>query len=220
MIFDAEHAGYLAGSLAGLMSKSNVVGSVAGWEIPPVMAFVEPYRTGAQCANPAVNVIITYTGNFDDPEVGALAAQAMIAQGADVIFGVGGSMGVGAVVSATQSGAWGIGVDVDFYYSVYVSGTATLPGSDKLLSSALKRVDNAVFGTIADTISGTFTAGTVLYDLSNGGVGLAPFHEADASVSESVRGALGRVEQGLINKIIDPNGPCPSYRYLPAVVKQ
>jgi basic membrane protein A len=218
IIFDTEQVGYLAGTLAGLMSESDVVGSVGGMEIPPVTAFVEPYRIGAQCSNPSVTVVVTYTGDFVDPEVGAIAAQAMIAQGADVIFGVGGNMGNGAVLTATQSGAWGIGVDVDAYYTLYMSGT--VPGSDKLLSSAVKRVDNAVYGTIADVISGTFTSGTYLSDLSTGGIGLAPFHEADAAVSDSVRGALSRVESGLINKIIDPYGPCPSYRYLPAVVKQ
>lgn len=217
IFFHTEQAGYLAGTLAGLMSQSDVVGTVAGWEIPPVMAFVEPYRIGAQCSNPAITVLITYTGDFGNPELGAQEALSMIAQGADVIFGVGGTTGIGAVLTATQSGAWGIGVDSDYYYSVYVSGT--VPGSDKLLSSAMKRVDNAVYGTIADVISGTFSAGNQLYDLAVGGVGLAPFHEADASVSQSVRGALSRVEFGLINNVIDPYGPCPSYRYLPAVVK-
>ncbi len=217
MLFRSDQAGYLAGSLAGLMSESDVVGAVGGMEIPPVMEFTDPYRQGALCSNSSATVIVTYTNNFGDPLVGAQAAQALMAQGADVIFGVGGNMGNGAVVTATQSGAWGIGVDVDVYYTVFMSGT--VPGSDKLLSSAMKRLDNAVYHTIADVISGTVTSGTYTYDLAEDGVGLAPFHEADPAVPDSVRGKLAQVEQGLIDGVINTNGPCPSYVYLPAVLK-
>jgi basic membrane protein A len=83
----------------------------------------------------------------------------------------------------------------------------------------MKRLDNAVFGTIVDVISGTFTSGVHTYDLAQDGVGLAPFHEADAAVPDSVRGALARVESDLINGIINPNSPCPSYQFLPNVTK-
>jgi basic membrane lipoprotein Med (substrate-binding protein (PBP1-ABC) superfamily) len=218
MIFAADEAGYLAGTLAGLMTESDVVGSVAGMEIPPITAFVEPYVHAAQCANPDVTAIVTYTWDFGDPYIGARAAQELISKGADVIFGVGGSMGVGAVVTATQSGAWGIGVDVDQYLTVFTQGTVTLPGSDKILSSAMKRVDNAVFDTIADVVSGTFTSGTVVYDLESEGVGLAPFHEADPFVSQSVRDVLAQTEKGIIGGTIDVNGPCPVYYFLPVVM--
>ena len=82
----------------------------------------------------------------------------------------------------------------------------------------MKRLDNAVFDTIADVAAGTFTSGTLLYDLESGGVGLAPFHEAEPFVSQSVRDALARTEQGIIMGTIDVNGPCPSYYYLPVVM--
>jgi basic membrane protein A len=217
MTFAADQAGYLAGTLAGLMSQSDVVGAVGGLEIPPVTVFTAPYRQGAECSNPQATVLVTYTNNFGDPLVGAQAAQDLMAQGADVIFGVGGNMGNGALLTATQSGAWGIGVDVDVYYTVFISGT--VPGADKLLSSAMKRLDNAVFNTIADVISGTFTSGVRTYDLAQDGVGLAPFHDAAPAVPDSVRGALARVESGLTNGVINPSGPCPSYQFLPDVVK-
>jgi basic membrane protein A len=217
MLFSADQSGYLAGTLAGLMSQSSVVGAVAGMEIPPVTVFTDPYRQGALCSKPETTVIVTYTNNFGDANVGAQAAQALMAQGADVIFGVGGNMGNGAVLTATQSGAWGIGVDVDVYHSLFMSGT--VPGSDKVLSSAMKRLDNAVYDTIADVISGTFSSGPITYDLAQGGAGLAPYHEADPEVPDSVRGALARVERGLIDGVINPNGPCPSYQFLPDVVR-
>lgn len=217
MLFAADEVGYLAGTLAGLMTVSDTIGAVGAMEIQPVQDFVEPYRNGAQCANPDVDVLIEYTGSFSDTELGAQTAQDMIAEGADVIFGVGGPMGNAAVLTATQSGAWGIGVDFDTWVTLFKSGE--IGGSDKLLSSAMKRMDNTVFATIADVVSDTFTSGTVIYDLEAGGVGLAPFHETEPFVPQSVRDALARVEKGIIWGIIDVNGPCPAYIYLPLTMK-
>jgi basic membrane protein A len=215
--FNAKESAYLAGVLAGHMTLSDAIGAVAGMQIPPVEVFAEGYRNGAQCANPAMNVLIEYTGDFGNPEIGAQAAQGMIAQGADVIFGVGGNMGNGAVITATQSGVWGIGVDVDIYTSVFENGA--LDGSDKLLTSVVKNIDNAVFDTISDVISGTFSAGTIMYGLAENGVGLAPFHEADPYVSQSVRDSLDSTTQGIINGTIDVNYDCRVEVYLPLLEK-
>jgi basic membrane protein A len=216
--FAADQAGYLAGTLAGLMSESGVVGAVGGMEIPSVVAFAEPYRNASQCIQPSVTAIISYTGTFGNPLLGAEVAHAQMARGADVIFGVGAATGNGAVVTAAQSGAWGIGVDVDQYFTLFAGGIVS--GSEKLLSSAMKRLDSAVFETIADVGAGTFTSGTVLYDLAKDGVGLAPFHEADAAVSTAAREKLEQIRQGIIDGTIDVNAPCTWHRnYLPVTVK-
>lgn len=219
LTFAEEEVGYLAGTLAGMMTVSNVVGAVGGMEIPAVENFIEGYENGAQCANPEVSVPITYTGAFDDPELGALAAQEMLAQDADVIFAAAGATGYGAVLTATQSGAWGIGVDTDQYYSLFLTGTVS--GADKLLTSAMKRMDNAVYDTIDDELSGSFTSGTVRYDLSMEGVGLAPFHETDASIPERVKGALERTERCILLGICHPlDDSCPSYGHIPLSMKR
>ncbi|MFC1997761.1 BMP family ABC transporter substrate-binding protein [Chloroflexota bacterium] len=215
MTFHAKQAGYLAGVLAGLMTESDVIGAVAGLEIEPVVVWTEGYRNGAQCANPAVKVLIEYNNTWIDPDLGAQVAQDMMAQGADAIFGVGGQTGNGGVLTATQSGAWGIGVDVDYYPLLFGSGT--VDGSDKLLSSALKKFDNAVFDTISDVVTGTFTSGEVVYTLTEDGVGLAPFHEADPFVSQSVRDALENTKQGIISGTINIDETCRSYIYLPLI---
>jgi len=218
MAFSEKEAGYLAGALAGHMTQSDMIGAVAGMEfIPAVVDYAEGYRNGAQCANSSVEVLVEYTGTFVDPDLGAQVAQDMIAQGADAIFGVGGSTGNGAVITATQSGAWGIGVDIDIYPTVFENGA--VEGSEKVLSSAVKHIDNAVFDTISDVISGTFTSGTVLYNLAEDGVGLAPFHEADPFVSQSVRDALDNTTQGIISGTIDVDDPCRIEIYLPLLVK-
>jgi hypothetical protein len=129
-----------------------------------------------------------------------------MSQGADVIFGAGGQTGSGAILHATQAGAWGIGVDLDEYYTTFQGGAVA--GSRYLLSSATKLVDNAVYATVADYLAGSFTAGTKLYDLSNDGVGLAPFHEADSDVPQAVRDALAMIgyNSQVVTATVTPQG--------------
>ena len=214
--FASDEVGYLAGTVAGMMTESDLIGAIGGMSIAPVDDFIYGYRNGAQCANAKVSTVISYANDFVDPVIGAEIAQGMIGQGVDVIFGVGGPMGAGAVLTATQSGAWGIGVDVDYYNTVYQGGA--VPGSERLLTSAMKRVDNAVFDTIGDIVSDTFTSGTVRYDLATDGVGLAPFHDAYDAVPQVVRDRLQAVTQGIIDGTIDVDRPCGAPVYLPLVV--
>lgn len=216
--FQEDEAGYLAGTLAGWMTESDVAGGVGGMEIAPVVRFMEGFQHGALCANSDITVPITYTGSFVDPELGSQAALDLIAQGADVIFAAAGATGRGAVLTATQAGKWAIGVDVDEYYSTF--GGGTVEGSEYLLTSAIKRLDNAVYYTIQDLLSGTFTNGTVIYGVTEDGVGLAPFHEAEASVPQPALDDLERIEYLLKNDMFDIYGSCPAYSvFVPMVSK-
>jgi basic membrane protein A len=217
IVFAADEVGYLAGTLAAGMTLSDVVGVVGGFPIPSVDDFIYGYRNGAQCANSTAQVLITYTYSFGDQDTGAQVAQGLIAQDADVIFGVAGGAGAGAVLTATQSGVWGIGVDTDYYTTVFESGAVA--GSEYLLSSALKRIDNAVYDTVQDVVSDTFTAGTMLYDLAMGGVELAPFHEADGSVPQSVRDELDAARTGIISGTLDISDSCRTFIYLPLTLR-
>lgn len=116
-----------------------------------------------------------------------------------------------------QTGAWGIGTDTDWYFNVFENGA--VDGADKLLTSAMKHFDNAVFDTISDVKFGEFTSGPVLYDLAVDGVGLAPFHEADPFVPQGVRDEIDQVRQGIINGTIDIHDDCRFYVYLPLTIK-
>ena len=204
--FNEKQAGYLAGVLAGEMTFTNTIGAVGGMEIPPVVDFLEGYRNGAQCTNTNVNVLSEYSGTFDDPNLGAAIAEGMMTQGADIIFGAAGNTGIGSILFSTQNGQWAIGVDTDQYISVF--GDGTVFGSNNLLSSAMKRTDQAVYQTIEDYVNGAFTSGTVRYDLSMDGVGLAPFHETDSIIPQQVRDKLELVRQGIIAGIINVDFPC------------
>lgn len=206
ILFDEKEAGYLAGALTGKMTTSNVVGAVGGMEIPPVVAFVEGYRNGAQCANPNVNVLISYTGSFDNYDLGVVTAQNMISQGADALFGVGGLNGNGAIIYGTQHGTWGIGVDTDQYVTLFNNGSVS--GSGNMLTSALKKLDFAVKQTISDYLNGSFSSGTVTYHLVDGGVELAPYHETDPSVPPETKSYVDSVRSGIISGSINIDETC------------
>lgn len=90
---------------------------------------------------------------------------------------------------------WAIGVDQDEFLTTFKEGRT--PGSDKLLSSAMKRVDNAVYGAVKQAVEGKFTGGTVAYNASNEGVGLAPFHKTEAAVPDAVKAQLKKIASEL-----------------------
>lgn len=214
-LFDSKQSAYLAGALAGMMTESDIIGAIGGMEIDPVIVFMDGYHNGAKRANRDVEVLMQYAGTFWPPEVGAQIAQDMIAQGADVIFAPAGPVGSGAVLTATQSGAWGIGVDVDFYYEVFGGGTE--PGADKLLTSVIKRMDLAVYWAIEDVINSAFEGGEVLYGLAEGGVDLAPYHDTDPFVTTEMRDELAALRQAIIDGTIDVDFDGEATIFLPSV---
>jgi basic membrane lipoprotein Med (substrate-binding protein (PBP1-ABC) superfamily) len=200
VLFREDQGGYLAGTMAGLLTESNVIGVVGGREdVPPVVRFVNAYETGAKAVNPDVNVLSIYNESFTDPAKGASDAAQFIGEGADVIFGAGGPTGSGGVQEATQQGLWGIGVDQDEYFTTFNGGEA--PGSEFLATSAIKRVDLGVFDNIASAIAGSFAGGIFTLDAANDGITYAPFH--DAEIPDDVAAQLEEVRQGLADGSID-----------------
>jgi len=205
VLFNEHEGGYMAGVLAASMSESGTIGVVAGREdVPPVVKYVNGYEAGAKSVNADINVISIYNESFGDPAKGSSDAEQMIGEGADVIFGAGGPTGSGGVAAATADGVWGIGVDQDEYFTTFDGGTA--PGSEFLISSAMKRVDLSVFRNVQGAIDGTFAADGNIFVLTaaNSGITYAPFHDADvndaaASATEAARLGLadGSVDTGV-----------------------
>jgi len=195
LTFREDQSGFLAGCLAGLMTESKVVGIVAGMEIPPVVKFRNGYEHGVKYVCGDCRPIGVYIDSFTDPARGKAAAESQIAEGADVIFGAGGPTGSGGILGAAQQGVWVIGVDQDEYYTTFKAGAQD--GADKLLSSAMKRVDVAVYEAVKAAVLGTFEAGTAVFDAANNGVGLAPFHETDSAIPADVKASLDKIFQML-----------------------
>jgi phosphonate transport system substrate-binding protein len=129
-----------------------------------------------------------------------------MAEGADVIFGAGGPTGSGGILGAAQQGAWVIGVDQDEYFTTFKGGSEA--GSDKLLSSAMKRVDVSVYTAVKEAQAGTFEGRTAVFDASVDGVGLAPFHDAEGAVPDDVKAQLdeifGMLADGSLDTGVDP----------------
>jgi ABC-type uncharacterized transport system permease subunit/basic membrane lipoprotein Med (substrate-binding protein (PBP1-ABC) superfamily) len=195
LLFAEDQAGFLAGALAGYITESNVLGVVAGDEIPPVIKFRKGFANGAKHVNPKVKVLGEYIESFTDPEKGRVVAQSFIDQGADVIFGAGGRTGSGGIRGAAEQGVWAIGVDQDEWVTTFQNGQTS--GADRLLSSAVKRVDNAVYVAIRRAVEDKFKGETALFHAGNQGIGLAPYHAAEGAIPEEFKGRIDEIAAGL-----------------------
>ncbi len=204
VLFNEQEGGFMAGALAASLSETGVVGVVGGREdVPPVVKFVNGYSAGAKFVNPDVNVLEIYNESFTDPAKGASDAAQFIGEGADVVFGAGGQTGSGALTAAAEAGVFAIGVDQDEYNTTFGGGSA--PGSEFLASSAIKRVDLAVFRNIAAAVDDSFTPGPFVLTAENDGITYAPFH--DAAVSDEAAAKVEEVRVGLADGSID-TGVC------------
>ncbi len=191
LMFQEDQVGYLAGVLAAGMTKSGVVCSVSGMEIPPVVRFIVGYQNGAKWMKSDIKTPLNvYIPSFTDPAKGKETGQSMIGQGCDVVFGVGGNTGNGGLLAAKEKGLMAIGVDVD-QYNTYPEV------KDALLSSAAKNVDAAVYNYLKTIKDGTVKAGAMTANLSNGGVGLAPFHDWDGKIPQAVKDKIKEAADGL-----------------------
>ena len=195
LVFAEDEAGYMAGALAASMTKSGTIAAVGGVAIPPVQKFLKGYEAGAKSVKADVAVKTVYIDSFTDRARGAEAAKSFMSEGADVIFGAGGQTGSGGIQAAAEAGAYVIGVDQDEYVTTFQSGAA--PGADMIISSAMKRVDQAVFLTIKDVVDGKFTNGTITYNAANGGIGLASFNKADGAIPAEVKAKMEEILKGL-----------------------
>src|SRR3954470_11778387 len=171
LLFKEQEAGYLAGYLAGLEIKrkpfngQQKVAAIGAINVPPIVRYMAGYKAGAKKANPQVNVVSGYANDptFNDQSKCRQAALNDIANGAGIIFQVAGGCGLGALDAAKSKGAWGIGVDNDQSFL-----------GPHILTSAVKKVDIAVFNTIKayKTNPKAFRGGfNAIFDVASGGVG-------------------------------------------------
>jgi len=201
LLFKEDQPGYLAGVLAGSLTKTNTLGVVAGLQtVPPVVHYVEGFKNGAKSVNSSVKVLTIYqpesgAKDFNDPDWGKQQALTFFGQHADIVFGVGGNTGNGALVAAKEQGKMCIGVDVDQYLSY--------PEVDScLITSAEKHLDVAVKAAIADVVHGSFQSGIKTFDIKNDGIGLAPYHDWDSKIPADVKAKVTQAQSGLKNGTI------------------
>ncbi len=194
LIFPEDQAGYAAGTLAGLMTKSNKVGMVLGQQIPPVERYAKGFEAGAKAADPNATTTLVYhqAGDtaFTDPAWGAAEAQKQLDQGVDVLFGAGGQTGNGALGQVAKAAGAGtttfcIGVDTDQWL--------TVPEAHKcLVTSAEKDITSGTVELLKQAKAGSIKGGNF-----EGTVALAPFHDFDATIPAEVKTKVAAVVTGL-----------------------
>jgi basic membrane protein A len=182
VVFNEHEGSYLVGMMAAQASKSGTVGFIGGMDIPLIRKFACGYVQGAKAANPNATVIQNMTGTtpaaWNDPVKGSELTKAQIAQGADVVYAAAGGTGVGVLQTAADEGILSIGVDSNQNYMH--------PG--KVLTSMMKRVDNAVYD--AFTAGDALETGFNVMGLSNGGVGYALDDNNASLVSADMKAAV------------------------------
>jgi basic membrane protein A and related proteins len=196
LLFKEQEAGYLAGYLAGLWAKDNnatTVSTVGGQKIPPVDHYIAGFQAGAKAANPSIKTLNGYSQDFVDQAKCKEIALDQIAQGSKVVFQVAGQCGLGALDAAKEKGVQGIGVDADQSYL-----------GPHILTSALKRVDVAVYDAIKRVQEGKFKGGTdVIHTVANDGVGLGKIGPAGQKYADQVKQIQDQIASGEIKDIPD-----------------
>jgi len=196
LLFKEQEAGYLAGYLAGLWAKDNnakVISTVGGQKIPPVDHYIAGYQAGAKAAYPDVKTLNGYSQDFVDQAKCKEIALDQIAQGSKVVFQVAGQCGLGALDAAKEKGVQGIGVDADQSYL-----------GDHILTSALKKVDVAVFDAIKRAQDGKFKGATdVTATVENGGVGIGKIGPAGTKYADQIKAVQDKIASGEISDIPD-----------------
>jgi len=162
--FKEEEGSYLVGVAAAMASKSKKLGFIGGVDIPLIRTFSCGYAQGAKAVNPKVevssNMVGTTSDSWNNPAKGGELARSQFDRGVDVVFAVAGGSGLGTLQTAKEKGKLAIGVDSN-QNSLY-------PGS--ILTSMVKRVDNAVYESFMQMKNGTWKAGVSSKGLKEGGV--------------------------------------------------
>ena len=162
VVFKEHEGSFLVGVIAGITTKSNIVGFVGGMEFPLIKKFEYGFKAGVMSVNPKAKILSAYTGVFDSPDKGKEVALSQFKQKADVIYHASGACGIGVIQAADEKGFWAIGVDMD---------QAAQSKNNKVLASMIKRVDVATYTMVKAYADGSFKAGTTILGLKEEGVG-------------------------------------------------
>jgi basic membrane protein A len=200
LLFEEHEGAYLVGAIAALTSKSGKVGFVGGMDTPLIRRFEMGYEAGARKINPQIDVLANYVGvtseAWNNPPKGKELALAQYDSGADVIFAAAGASGLGVFDAAEDKKKYAIGVDANQNW--------TKPGL--ILTSMLKRVDEAVYSAIEQAQAGNFVGGVKRFGLANKGIDYAVDQYNEKILPESVRKKADEIKAEIIaGKIAVPD---------------
>ena len=206
LIFNTAQSSFLAGYLAAGMTKTKKVGTFGGAKLPTVTVFMDGFSQGVDHYNKQKSADVQvlgwdaakqdgqFTGDFTDTKGGQRTAEGLISQGADIVFPVAGSAGLGALQAAKASGGKvnGIWVDTDGCVSAeqYCSN---------IITSVYKGMDVAVHDAIKAASDGSFSNEPYVGTLENDGTGLSPFHNFDSKIPAELKSELDALKADIIS---------------------
>lgn len=186
LMFKQAQASYLVGYVAGLTTQTDTVGFVLGMSTPVMHEFGYGYCAGVLDANPDATILQQNANAFDKPATGKSAVVSMVSNNADIVFHAAGGTGNGVIEGCKENKIWAIGVDKD----------QSVDGPETVLTSAMKRVDNASYEAAKAVCEGTLQSGVITYDLAAGGVDIAP---TTTNLSDDVLKAVEDVKAKIIS---------------------
>lgn len=190
LLFKEEEGSFLAGYLAGLTTKTDKIGFVGGMEIDLIKKFYSGYAAGAKMANPNVEILpAKYTGDWNNVDLAKAAANTLYSQGADIVYHAAGRAGLGVIDAAKEQGKFAIGVDSD--------QDSVAPGF--VLTSMIKRVDEAVYQTVKDLKDDKWSAGEKVFDLKADGVMLSPMEHTKDKLPADAMKKLDEVKAKIVS---------------------
>jgi basic membrane protein A len=208
LVFKEHEGSYLVGLIAGMTSKTGTLGFIGGMDIGLIHRFEGGYEQGAKAANPNIQVIQNYVGVTDaawnNPGKGKEIALAQISKGADVIFTAAGNSGLGAFDAVEQSGKDESGRATHFVIGVDSNQNMVKPGF--VLTSMVKRVDNAVYDIVKDVVNHQFKGGFHVFGLDTEGVGYVMDSNNQSLVSPDALRAAEEAKKKIVGgeiKVVD-----------------
>ena len=193
LMFEQAQSSYLVGYVAGMVTESNKVGFVIGMANENMHQFGYGYLAGVKDANPDAEILQFNANAFNDPATGKSATTSMVTDGADVVFHAAGGTGLGVIEGCKENGIWAIGVDTD--------QSSIAP--DTILTSAMKRVDNASYDAAKEALYGVLEGGVITYDIHTAGVDIAPTTD---NLSDEVIAAVEDVKTKITSgEVVVPN---------------
>ena len=207
LVYNTDEAAFLAGYLAAGVSKTGIVGTFGGINIPPVTIFMDGFVAGVNHynKNKGTNVTVLgwdpvskeglFTNNFSSLDDGRAFAQNLYDEGADIVMPVAGPVGLGSAALASELGTDSlkiIGVDVDQYI-------LDTKNQSVYLTTVEKGMDATVLGAIEAAKNGTFAGGVYVGTLANNGVRIAPYHDLSSSVSNELNNEIIKLKSSIVN---------------------
>lgn len=174
VLFKAQEPSFAVGYIAARVSKSGKIGFVGGMSSETIQQFEYGFYAGIEYANKEQGTSVTYQGqyaeSFGDAAKGKSIAQKMIEDGCDVLYHAAGGTGVGMLEACNEKGVWSIGVDQD--------QAVLFPDYTTIITSALKKVDEAVVTVSNGIIDGSITGGeNIVLGAPEDAIGIAPTHD-------------------------------------------